>query len=191
MLGWFSSLSTLGKMGVASAATFATIGTVGTINQDKKPPAVTSPATAETQTLPDTVELKTEKETEVIKFKTIKQNTSSLAKGVNQTLTEGQNGSKVIFYEVTYTNNEETKRIIKSEKITEKAVNKVIVVGTYVSPPPPPPQQSSNCDPNYSPCIPNVSYDLDCPDIGMKVVVKGYDHHNLDADNDGYGCDSY
>jgi len=50
----------------------------------------------------------------------------------------------------------------------------------------------SNCDPNYSGyCVPNVSYDLDCPDIGHMVLVVGADPHRFDADNDGYGCESY
>jgi hypothetical protein len=50
----------------------------------------------------------------------------------------------------------------------------------------------SNCDPNYSGyCVPNVNYDLDCADIGHMVYVVGNDHHRFDADNDGYGCESY
>ncbi len=47
------------------------------------------------------------------------------------------------------------------------------------------------CDPNYTPCVPNVSYDLDCGDIGHSVTVIGYDRHNFDRDGDGYGCESY
>ncbi len=50
---------------------------------------------------------------------------------------------------------------------------------------------SSSCSPDYSPCVPNVSYDLDCPDIGFKVQVIGVDHYRLDRDGDGIGCDSY
>ena len=51
---------------------------------------------------------------------------------------------------------------------------------------------TSSCDPNYSGyCVPNVSYDLDCPDIGHMVYVVGVDRHRFDADNDGYGCESY
>lgn len=50
---------------------------------------------------------------------------------------------------------------------------------------------SSKCDPNYTPCIPNVSYDLNCPDVGKKVRVIGTDHHRLDRDKDGYACESY
>lgn len=47
------------------------------------------------------------------------------------------------------------------------------------------------CDPNYSPCVPNVTDDLDCDDIQMAVQVIGYDRHGFDRDGDGYGCESY
>jgi hypothetical protein len=51
---------------------------------------------------------------------------------------------------------------------------------------------ASSCDPNYSGyCVPNVSYDLNCPDIGHMVIVVGVDHHGFDRDDDGYGCESY
>lgn len=33
--------------------------------------------------------------------------------------------------------------------------------------------------------------DLDCGDIGHKVEITGTDYHRLDADGDGWGCDSY
>lgn len=33
--------------------------------------------------------------------------------------------------------------------------------------------------------------DLDCKDIGKTVWVGTKDYHALDADNDGWGCDSY
>ena len=50
---------------------------------------------------------------------------------------------------------------------------------------------SSDCDPNYTPCVENVSYDLDCADIGFQVRVIGFDRHRFDRDNDGFGCESY
>lgn len=58
---------------------------------------------------------------------------------------------------------------------------------------PPVAQQSAgDCDPNYTPCVPNVSYDLDCADIGFSVQVIGYDRHGFDGnDNDGWGCETY
>lgn len=57
--------------------------------------------------------------------------------------------------------------------------------------PAPKPAPRSNCDPNYTPCVPNVSYDLDCPDIGFSVRVIGSDPHGFDGNGDGYGCESY
>ncbi len=71
------------------------------------------------------------------------------------------------------------------------------------APPPPvvaPPEPESdvqplveapNCDPNYSPCVPVVAYDLNCADIGHGVSVVGADPHGFDRDRDGRGCESY
>ena len=33
--------------------------------------------------------------------------------------------------------------------------------------------------------------DLDCSDIRKKVRITGKDYHRLDADGDGWGCDSW
>jgi micrococcal nuclease len=55
---------------------------------------------------------------------------------------------------------------------------------------PAPVASSSNCDPNYSPCVPLVSYDLDCGDISTSVKVIGTDIHRFDREGDGYGCES-
>ena len=53
---------------------------------------------------------------------------------------------------------------------------------------------SSQCDPNYDPCIPLSAYDLDCPDIynlGLsRIRVIGKDVHRLDKDKDGIACES-
>ena len=49
----------------------------------------------------------------------------------------------------------------------------------------------SGCDPNYTPCVPLVNYDLDCADIGHSVTVIGGDPHGFDGDGDGYGCESW
>lgn len=54
------------------------------------------------------------------------------------------------------------------------------------------PAPSGGCDPNYTPCVPLVSYDLDCADIGFSVQVIGSDPHGFDGnDNDGFGCESF
>lgn len=53
-------------------------------------------------------------------------------------------------------------------------------------------EMREDCDPNYQgPCIPIVSYDLDCPDINGPVYVVGYDVHGFDRDRDGVGCEPW
>jgi len=48
------------------------------------------------------------------------------------------------------------------------------------------------CNPNYSACISNVHYDLDCRDISTKsFLVIGYDQYGLDGDGDGIACEPY
>ena len=53
---------------------------------------------------------------------------------------------------------------------------------------------ASNCDPNYSPCIPTSAYDLDCPDVyalGLSSIrVIGVDVHKFDRDRDGIACEA-
>lgn len=47
------------------------------------------------------------------------------------------------------------------------------------------------CDPNYRPCVPRSSTDLDCGDLsGGPFAVVGSDPHGLDGDSDGEGCES-
>jgi hypothetical protein len=51
---------------------------------------------------------------------------------------------------------------------------------------------SGSCEPGYSPCLP-VTSDLNCDDLSSAqtpVRVTGSDPYGLDADGDGYGCDS-
>ena len=58
--------------------------------------------------------------------------------------------------------------------------------------PAPVPAPGGACDPNYAGyCVPIVSYDLDCGDIGHRVTVVGVDIHHFDSDGDGIGCESY
>jgi len=63
-------------------------------------------------------------------------------------------------------------------------------------PPPPPPAPPSNCNPNYTGCVPNAS-DVDCAGgsgngpqyVQGPVQIIGGDPYDLDADNDGVGCE--
>jgi len=164
--------------------------------QKKTTPAPASNKTVETRA-PGPV-TKIEEKTEVIPFETATKQSSLLPKGQENITTEGVNGEKVLSYEVTYIEGKETGRVLKGGVVKKEPVSKVVTVGTYVAPAPEPkPKASSNakpkssCNPNYSGCVPNVSYDLNCPDIKQKVRVLGNDEYRLDNDNDGWGCDSY
>lgn len=52
---------------------------------------------------------------------------------------------------------------------------------------------ASDCHPNYSPCVPNVPYDLDCRDVRFRVqIIGGADPYRLDNDDpDLIGCESW
>ena len=58
----------------------------------------------------------------------------------------------------------------------------------------PEPSDSSQCDPNYSPCIPISATDLNCPDLyalGISSIkVIGTDIHKFDRDRDGVACEN-
>jgi endonuclease YncB( thermonuclease family) len=73
-----------------------------------------------------------------------------------------------------------------------------------VAPSPAQPQaapKQSGCHPSYATCIPvkgdgsgnGQANDLDCGDIRQRVTLRqvGVDPYRLDADGDGFGCDSY
>lgn len=56
------------------------------------------------------------------------------------------------------------------------------------------PAPRQDCDPAYpNDCLASPPPDLDCADVGRRVVVDHShgDPHRLDADGDGYGCDRY
>lgn len=45
------------------------------------------------------------------------------------------------------------------------------------------------CDPNYTGCVPDTFYDVDCDEVAGPVHVIGFDTNGLDADNDGIACE--
>ena len=58
--------------------------------------------------------------------------------------------------------------------------------------PAPKPKPTPSCNPAYpTVCIPNVPYDLDCPEISAHdFAVPGDDPYGFDGDNDGVGCET-
>ena len=58
----------------------------------------------------------------------------------------------------------------------------------------PKPSDSSQCDPNYSPCITISATDLNCPNLyalGISSIkVIGTDIHKFDRDRDGIACEN-
>lgn len=163
-------------------ATFLLIGVTASpsqAQQAEKPSQDTSTESHKPKVTTEDVVEKTH-----IPFESITEDDSSLDLGTNKVIQEGENGEKATTYTVTYTDGKETSKVFKSEIITKKPISKIIHNGTYVPP-------VSNCNPNYSGCVENSSYDLDCADVGTSVTILGYDEYGLDRDGDGYGCESY
>ena len=74
-----------------------------------------------------------ETETKYIAFETVYQNSSTYNEGTSVTKTEGVQGEKLLSYEVTYIDGEETARTLVSEKTVKEPINKVVLVGTKKS----------------------------------------------------------
>lgn len=52
-------------------------------------------------------------------------------------------------------------------------------------------EESGGCDPNYTGCVPESPYDVDCDEVREEVEVIGEDIYGLDREGDGYACESY
>jgi hypothetical protein len=81
---------------------------------------------------------------------------------------------------------------------TSRVLLQAVAAAPAATPAPTPTSSASTsptagaCDPNYAGyCVPIVTYDLDCADIGHRVTVVGIDIHGFDGDHDGFGCESY
>jgi resuscitation-promoting factor RpfB len=187
---WFSHLSTAGKIGAVVAGVFCLLVVTS---------AIASPQSASVCKASTT----TETETQSIPFDKTTVNDPNVEKDKISIKIKGVNGEKQITTKVTtYTpvNCKPSLTSVSKEETTKEPVTEVTSVGTKepvaapapaVTPPPAASTQQSSCSPYYSPCVPNVSYDLDCSDIGMRVSVHGGDPYRLDADHDGIGCESY
>jgi resuscitation-promoting factor RpfB len=167
--------------------------TTGDTQQIASAPTRTAPHTSAAPT----VESKTITETQPIPFTEKTVDDGSLAKGTRQVRTPGVNGVKTLTYKVTYTNGSETGRELVSDVVTQQPVVQVVAVGSKVAAPPPPPPAQSNCDPNYTGCVP-IASDVDCQGgsgngpayVKGPIQVIGDDIYDLDSDHDGVACES-
>lgn len=177
---WVKGLSVAGRVGLATLG----VGTAGVVALPDT--SVPAPVRQEVKAEPKTTTTtETVTETSPIAFSKTEVLTDSLNQGVMEVTTPGADGVRTITYSVTKVNGIQIKKDQVSSVVTAEPVQEVTSVGTYVAP------ARNNCDPNYSPCVPLVSYDLDCPDIGFSVSVIGSDPHRFDRDGDGYGCEAY
>lgn len=113
-------------------------------------------------------------------------------------VTAGQNGERVITYEVVFEDGREVGRTVVSDVVSVPPTQEVVAEGTRMPPPPPPPPApAGGCDPNYSgPCVP-IAADVDCDGgsgdgpayVAGPVQVIGADVYDLDRDGDGIACD--
>lgn len=85
-------------------------------------------------------------ETEVIKFKTVTKSSSTIYKGETKVDTKGQNGEKIVTYQDKIVDGKLEKTITLKEKVTKKAVNKVVLKGTKIKVAPKPVVIDDDCD---------------------------------------------
>lgn len=159
-----------------------------------------SPQTAQPQTTPavqgitaeeQKVETKTVTETQPIDFAKTTANDASLEQGKTAIKTVGVAGVKTLTYQLTFTNGTQTDKKLVKEEVTTPPIAEVTAVGTK-----PKPAASSNCNPNYSGCVPNAS-DVDCAGgsgngpayVRGPITVIGVDIYDLDRDGDGVACE--
>ncbi len=71
-------------------------------------------------------------ETETIKYKTVTKQSSKVYVGETKVDTKGVNGEKVVTYQDKIVDGKLSKTTVLSEKVTKKAVNKVVLKGTKI-----------------------------------------------------------
>lgn len=161
-----------------------------------EPTRSATPTPTPTPTIEVTV--KTVAETESIPYTTSNVDDPGMDKGTTRVATVGVNGTKTIFFDVTYEDGVEVSRTAVEERVSVEPVNEVIAVGSkepvVVQPDPAP---ASNCDSNYADaCVP-IASDVDCAGgsgngpayVQGPVRVVGSDIYDLDRDGDGIACD--
>ncbi|HYF97187.1 MAG TPA: G5 domain-containing protein [Patescibacteria group bacterium] len=192
---WYSGQSTIGKGIVLGIAAVFAMTAVSVANSSPSKPESTPVVQEESNEL--VVETKIITETEEIAFSKTTVNDANIEKGQSSIRTTGVNGVKTFTYEITYEDGQEKDKKLIKEEATTAPVTQVTAIGTkvpYVAPPPV--SRSSNCDPNYSGCVP-IASDVDCAGgsgngpayVSGPVTVTGSDIYDLDRDSDGLACE--
>jgi uncharacterized protein YabE (DUF348 family) len=84
----------------------------------------------------------TEEVTETVAFKTEERNDSSLLKGKEEVVSQGEDGELTKVYEITLENGEEVDQKLVDEKMTKESTNRVVAIGTKESQPEPEAEQN-------------------------------------------------
>jgi len=177
--------------GVASA--------IGSATQPKQEPETQQVQAAE-EPKPVTT-YKDVQTTELIPFEKVRRDNPTRDVGSEAVTTKGVNGIRTLTFHVTYVDGKEAVRTQTKSEVIKAPVKQVTSVGTRVPYVPPattytaPAPSTSNCDPNYSGCVP-IASDVDCaggsgngPAYTGMVRVIGVDIYGLDRDGDGVGCE--
>lgn len=130
--------------GVVTLIGIASISSAAQNNNSLQNSSPSAPTTtqqvkdAQTQKAP-TIETKAITETESIPYNKTTQNDATLESGKTSLATVGVDGEKIITYEVTLSDGQETSRKKTSEQITKQPVDEVTKIGTKVAGAPAPP----------------------------------------------------
>ena len=125
---------------------------------------------------------------EPIPFQTIRRQDASLALGEVIVISTGSPGRQRVQYEVTYRCGVQGEKTpAATPEILIKAVDEIIAEHSPAS---------SNCDPNYGPCVP-IASDVDCSNeldadgpafVSGPIDLIGSDIYGLDPDEDDIAC---
>lgn len=182
---WVKGLSFIGKTVLLLTVVGTPMAFASTQHSNNQPASTTKSEqkTEPSQRSEPVITYREVTEQQDIEFAKRTEETAALVKGVAQLKTAGVLGKKELVYRLTLVDGVQKNKELVGESVAVNPVDEVTLVGTYVEPPQP------TCNPNYSGCVPDVDYDLDCADIGYTVRVIGYDEYRLDRDHDGWGCE--
>ncbi|GAB3171429.1 hypothetical protein GCM10027059_39720 [Myceligenerans halotolerans] len=197
----FCAVAITTALGLSGCAAPGPTNALTGTSASQSPTASESPAVTQSPTTKPEPVTTTKKITkkEAIPFQKVTKNDPNLDKGTKKVTTKGVKGVRTKTIRVTYVDGEETGRKVVKKVVTKKPVDQVTSIGTRTPPPPPPEPadpEPSNCDPNYSGCVP-IASDVDCAGgsgngpayVTGPVRVTGTDIYGLDADGDGIGCE--